>query len=142
MDQPDSIGLLLQGRVTPTCPLPSLRSAPGAHLLTVCRLEPWLEQWDELKEASCNAYSDYDNGKPGAESGSQAAGTAVEDKADGKAEPEQKHPEDMQHEPEKQDSALDNEQERMQRSSTAQQPKSGTFGKQTWDNLWGRLSYR
>ena len=134
--------MFLQGRATPACPPFYALCTRGPFGDWACRLEPWLDQWDELKEASCNAYSDYDNGKPGADSVTQAADTAVEDEADGKAEPEQEHPEDRQHEPEKQDSALDNEQERMQRSSTAQQPKSGTFGKQTWDNLWGRLSYR
>ncbi|KAK9843129.1 hypothetical protein WJX74_007389 [Apatococcus lobatus] len=107
-------------------------------------LEPWLDQWDELKEASCNAYSRYDNDGPGAEPGTQSAQALADDQAGGlqSTEPEQKQPKEMQHEPEKQDSALDNEQERMQRSSTAQRPKNGTFGKQTWDDLWGRLSYR
>lgn len=112
--------------------------------VSVCRLEPWLEQWDELKEASCNAYSSYDNAGPEAQSGSPQNEAAQNGQASVSQQPglEPNEADMKQDEPEKQDPMLDNEQERMQRSSTAQRPKNSTSLKQAWDDAWGRLSYR
>ncbi|KAK9866656.1 hypothetical protein WJX84_009216 [Apatococcus fuscideae] len=63
-----------------------------------------LRHWDDLKQSSFNAYSDYQNGAPGA--------------------------------------GPDNEEERFQRSSTAQRPEDRKMKMQGWGDIWGRISYK